>query len=171
MSAQRDELRRLEDHLAALEAAHDFEAGGESPEIEALIGRIAELSAELDADEDRMLEAMAPERRVSRFPTIYKPAPTEAERQAADARERALASKQRRRDEQLRREWERWRYQRAKLPPAQRGPMLKIGERECRYCGAVFVVDHLRRRFCPGTNRRQLHHKARTKPAGVGSLT
>ena len=168
----RDELRRLEDELAELEDAHDFDVG-ESPEIESLIGRIAELSAELDAEEDQALEAMPPERRVSRFHTTYEPRPTttHAEREAADARERALESKRRRREAQLRREWERWRYQRAKLPAGQRGPMLKIGERVCRYCGGVFVVDDLRRRFCPDRNCRQLHHKARVKASSSGAST
>ena len=177
------ELQRLEDELAELEATHDFDAG-ESPEIEALIGRIAELSAELDAAEDQALEAMPPERRVVHTICETRPAPTQAEleaadararkyeskrrrREAADARERALESKRRRREARLRSEWERWRYQRAKLPAGERGPMLKIGERVCRYCGGVFVVDDLRRRFCPDRNCRQLHHKA----ARAGSLT
>jgi hypothetical protein len=39
--------------------------------------------------------------------------------------------------------------------------MLKVGERECRYCGGVFVVGDLRQRFCPDTNCRQLFHKTK----------
>jgi hypothetical protein len=34
-----------------------------------------------------------------------------------DSRERAVESKRRKRDERLRAEWERWRYQRSKLAP------------------------------------------------------
>jgi hypothetical protein len=36
-------------------------------------------------------------------------------------------------DEQLRREWERWRYRRSKLSPEQRGPMMEVGQRQCKY--------------------------------------
>ncbi|MEK6326295.1 MAG: hypothetical protein AABM66_02065 [Actinomycetota bacterium] len=68
---------------------------------------------------------------------------------------------QRRREETLRREWEQWKYRRSKLPPEQRGPMMKLGQRECRYCGAFFVPRTLRQRHCDDTCRK-LAHKGRS---------
>jgi hypothetical protein len=89
--------------------------------------------------------------------------------------------RRRKRDEQLRREWERWRYQRSKLPPGKRGPMMEVGQRICRYCENPFVPSTLRERYCkdfqPGNPDycRQMAHKRRAaeaivRPARVTSL-
>src|SRR5918911_496695 len=66
------------------------------------------------------------------------------------------------RDEQLRREWERWRYQRSLLPPEKRGKMMQVGERECRWCGDYFEPHTLRQRYCTDTCRK-LAHKRRAR--------
>jgi hypothetical protein len=68
----------------------------------------------------------------------------------------------RRRDEQLRREWERWRYQRSKLPPGRRGRMMEPGQRQCRWCETFFEPTTLRQRYCTPTCRK-LAHKAKVR--------
>jgi hypothetical protein len=70
----------------------------------------------------------------------------------------------RRADEQLQREWERWRYRRSKLPPDQRGRMMEPGQRECRWCDGFFWPSTLRQRYCTDSCRK-LAHKRRRKGA------
>jgi hypothetical protein len=66
-------------------------------------------------------------------------------------------------EEQLKREWERWRYRRSKLPPdKRRRTMMTVGQRECRYCGACIWPTTLRQRYHTGTCRK-LARKRRRK--------
>lgn len=67
--------------------------------------------------------------------------------------------------EQLEREWERWRYQRSKLPPEKRGPMMEPGQRQCKYCGGFFEPTTLAQRNHRENNGRcrKLAYKEREK--------
>jgi hypothetical protein len=138
-----DDLERLEEELARVEDDY-FAArsnGGVPAELEArrraLIERIVQL-----------------ERKVK--PEVR--ADLEADEQAR--RRNGLDWHGRKRDEVLRREWEQWRYRRSKLPSEQRPPMMKMGQRECRYCGGYFEPTTLRQRHCTPTCRK-LAHKGR----------
>lgn len=88
--------------------------------------------------------------------------PARRARREAERERRAQA-----RAEQLVAEWERWRYRRSRLPPDERGVVLRPGERECAYCGSAFVPNTLRQRHCktykPGNPNycRQMDHKAK----------
>jgi predicted nucleic acid-binding Zn ribbon protein len=59
--------------------------------------------------------------------------------------------------EQLRKEWEQWRHRRSQLPENLRGPMLQVGQRECRYCGDHFTPVNFRQRFCTPRCRKLAH--------------
>jgi len=64
-----------------------------------------------------------------------------------------------RREDQLRREWERWRYRRSKLPLGKRGPMMAVGQRQCKHCEGFFEPSTLRQRYCADTCRKQAHKR------------
>jgi hypothetical protein len=66
-----------------------------------------------------------------------------------------------RRDDQLRREWEQWRYQRSKLPPERRGRMMELGQRSCKRCDLFFEPATLRQRYCCDTCRKLAHKERR----------
>lgn len=67
----------------------------------------------------------------------------------------------RQRYEQLKAEWERWRYRRSRLPKDRRRPdIMRVGERECKHCGGFFEPRTLRQRYCRPTHRK-LAHKSR----------
>jgi hypothetical protein len=93
---------------------------------------------------------------------VPKRSDADRERGRREAKERRKAE----RDEQLKREWEQWRHRRSKLPPGQqRGPMMELGQRECRYeyCGRFFEPSTLRQRFCKPAHeqaQRRLKNKA-----------
>ena len=72
---------------------------------------------------------------------------------------------ERKRYRTLKREHREWLADRRKTPKDERGPMMRVGERQCPYCGAFFEPPTLRQRFCPNTDHRQRHHR-RTKAAG-----
>jgi hypothetical protein len=99
------------------------------------------------------------ERVAAEYEAAHEPKPRDIA--PAERRQRARAERRRyaeQRAERLTKEWERWRYQRSKLPPDQRGPMLRPGQRACRYCRAAFTPATLRQRYCSPTHRK-LHHK------------
>jgi hypothetical protein len=126
------QLERLEYELVELEAGV-FDRGRDElrPRMDDLIARIAELSATVDAQADSETQERS--------------------------REAAPSWHQRKREEQLQREWERWRYQRSKLPREKRGRMMSPGQRECRYCGRFFEPSTLRQRYCADSHRKMAH--------------
>lgn len=128
-----DDLTQLEAELASVEgeyfpAASDDHLAARRAD---LVRRIVAIERKLDPALDHELSS------------------AEAERGLSDAQRQ----RQRERAERERREWERWRYQRSKLPPEQRGPVLKIGERACRYCGDSFKPANARQRHCTDAHR------------------
>jgi hypothetical protein len=127
------QLERLEHELVELEAGV-FDRGRDElrPRMDDLITRIAALSATVDAQAD-------------------------GARLRSDLVEAAPSWHQRKREEQLQREWERWRYQRSKLPREKRGRMMSPGQRECRYCGRFFEPSTLRQRYCTDSHRKMAH--------------
>lgn len=55
---------------------------------------------------------------------------------------------ERKREQKLHREWERWRDQRSKVPAEKRGRMMKSGQRSCKHCQRFFAPASLRQRYC-----------------------
>jgi hypothetical protein len=152
------DLNRLEDELAALEDAHDFE-NGPSSQIEDLIEEIADLSLEIEGPHQ------APPPRPPRGGWQMDHARLGARlrggtNEELDAQARARENRQRKRKEKLQAEWERWRYQRSKLPPEQRGPMMEPGQRECNCgCGEFFIPTTLRHRYLNPTHAQRAYEK------------
>jgi formylmethanofuran dehydrogenase subunit E len=127
----RRELSRLEDKLERVEN----EQGLTSPERGELVGRIVAIERKLDPELDQELARM--------------------HAGGNGAQRRRL----RKRQERERREWEQWRYRRSKLPPEERGPVLEVGQRECRACGGPFWPTNARQRHCSPRCRKAAHRR------------
>ena len=136
------ELARLEAELERVEERYfAARANGGAP-------------AELELERRKLIEAIVElERKLD--PKVR--ADFEADQEAR--RRNELTPYQRRREDYLRREWEQWRYARSKLPADERGPMLRVGQRACRWCGDPFEPANLRQRFCDDACRLK-HHRA-----------
>lgn len=77
---------------------------------------------------------------------------------------------ERKRYETLKREWEQWRYRRSKLPRSKRGAMMRVGERECKRCGALFEPATMRQRYCSSRCRKATHAGSRVTSVFVPEL-
>lgn len=126
---------------------------------------LARLEADLERVEERYFAARAnggvpAELELERRKLIE--AIVEIERELdPDVRRNPETSYQRQRYRELGREWERWRYRRSKLPKHERGPMMKVGQRECPYCGDYFEPATMRQRYCTPTHRKMAHKRER----------
>jgi hypothetical protein len=127
----RRELERLEAELERIEDEH----GPGSAQSAELVARIVAIERELDPGLDQELARM--------------------DGALTDVQRRRLHKRQ----ERERREWERWRHRRSKLPPEERGPMLEVGQRECRYCGDAFWPANARQRYCSDAHRKAAHRR------------